>query len=640
MNGVSHMHPFRWFSLFASVLVSSARAGDASLAQDEKTFRLENGRLSVVVEKASGKLVSAALDGRNLLRGGSGYWSMSASSARSRVEGFGVSKRQKVTVDPAENQGERVEVACVFEGTGKDRAYPGVAEVRYALAKDAPVLHAAAVLRHGKGDAPFHVGEARFLLKLDSEVFNHLSIDAKRNREMPAGEDWDRGEQLNLKEARRITSGPFAGRVEHKYGYSAILADAPAYGWCGTRERFGVWMINPSGEYLAGGPTKMELTGHLDVGDGGRPTLLNMWHGSHYGGTALSLRQDEEWSKVIGPFAIYFNKDGPPDKLWYEAVQMAVKERRAWPYSWFADAAYPLAAARGGVSGKLVLRSTADDDKPLKPVRVGLTPTDYPMPTWRGMSETIGWQRDGKFYQYWTRASADGSFKLDGVRPGTYVLRAFADGVWGEFAKAEVTVGAGAVTGLGAIDWAPEREGRTIWQIGVPDRSAAEFRNGDRFWEWGNYLRFKEDFPGGVNYVVGKSDWKNDWHICQPLDLGAKCEVLGPSVWTVRFPMEAVPAGGAVLRISFCGSRQGSSFTPALNGHELAKPEFLPENGVMHRDSCRGLWTERSYPVSAAWLRDGENVLTLRLEGNAWHQGLLYDCIRMEAGKEQESASR
>lgn len=610
------------------------------MKEDERTFRMENGRLEVVVEKSSGKLLSAALDGRNVLRGGSGYWSMSAGSARSRVEGFGVSKRHKVTLDPAGNGGERAEVACVFKGTGKDGAYPGEAEVRYALGKDSPVLHAAAVLRHGKGDAAFGVGEARFLLKLDSEIFNHLSIDTKRNRDMPSGEDWDRGEPLNLKEARRLTSGPFAGRVEHKYGYSAILADTPAYGWCGTKERYGVWMINPAAEYIAGGPTKMELTGHLDVGDGGRPTLLNMWHGSHYGGTALSLKADEEWTKVIGPFAIYFNKDAPPEKLWYEAVQTAVKERRAWPYGWFVDEAYPLSAARGGVSGKLLVRSTADDDKPLRPIRVGLTPPDYQTPAWRGMSETIGWQRDGKFYQYWTRASGDGSFKLDGVRPGTYVLRAFAEGVWGEFAKADVTVRAGGIANLGEIRWSPERDGNTIWQIGVADRSAAEFKNGDRFWEWGNYLRFKEDFPKGVNYVVGKSDWKKDWHICQPLDLTKDCEVRGPSVWTVRFPMEVVPAEGAVLRIAFCGSRQGASFTPALNGHELAKPEFLPENGVMHRDSCRGMWMERSYPVSAGWLKEGENVLTFRLEGNAWHQGVLYDCIRLEAAKAGESAAR
>lgn len=51
-------------------------------------------------------------------------------------------------------------------------------------------------------------------------------------------------------------------------------------------------MINPSVGHIAGGPTKMELTGHLDCGGGALPTLLNMWQGSHYGGTELTLDQD------------------------------------------------------------------------------------------------------------------------------------------------------------------------------------------------------------------------------------------------------------------------------------------------------------------------------------------------------------
>ena len=40
---------------------------------------------------------------------------------------------------------------------------------------------------------------------------------------------------------------------------------------------------------MAGGLTKAELTGHLDVNPGGTPTLLNMWLGSHYGGSAFSV---------------------------------------------------------------------------------------------------------------------------------------------------------------------------------------------------------------------------------------------------------------------------------------------------------------------------------------------------------------
>jgi hypothetical protein len=43
------------------------------------------------------------------------------------------------------------------------------------------------------------------------------------------------------------------------------------------------------------------------------------------------------------------------------------------------------------------------------------------------------------------------------------------------------------------------------------------------------------------------------------------------------------------------------------------------------------MWFERSFEIPASRLRSGENVLQFRLSGRVWHQGLLYDYIRMEA---------
>ena len=116
---------------------------------------------------------------------------------------------------------------------------------------------------------------------------------------MPSGYDWDHGTPLNLKEARRMTTGVLQGKAEHKYDYAAVLSETPAYGWSSSKAALGLWLINPSMEYLGGGPTKAELTGHLDVNPGGLPTLLNMWVGSHYGGTSLAVGPGEAWTKVV-----------------------------------------------------------------------------------------------------------------------------------------------------------------------------------------------------------------------------------------------------------------------------------------------------------------------------------------------------
>ncbi|MCP5545489.1 MAG: hypothetical protein H7A49_16460 [Akkermansiaceae bacterium] len=627
-------------AVICAVCSPHLRAEGVVLRDERGVFHMSNGRLEVSIRKEDGDVTRMKLNGRDLLAGGTGYWSIVANSGSSRVNGFGKSEETRVTIDPAANDGERAEVAMRFRGTGKDGGFPGAFEVRYSLAEDSQALFAAAVLSHGPGDRFCTVAEARFAMKLAPDIFNHLSIDRDRDRDMPAPEDWEKGTGLMLKEARRLTTGRFAGEVEHKYAYSAILPDLPAFGWSGTEQKYGVWFINPSSEYISGGCTKMELTGHLDVGGGARPTLLNMWHGSHYGGVVLRLQDDEAWSKVIGPFAIFCNDGAPPDQLWNGAIRYAVSQRHAWPFDWFDHPAYPKSSQRGALAGRIRISSDQPDDKPLGSIRVGLTAPDHVLGGNGWRSETIDWQRDGRNPQYWSKASKNGAFRISKVPAGDYVLRAFVDGIPGEFARGDIRVEAGKTVELGEVSWEPERAGPTIWQIGTADRSAAEFRNGDRYWKWGNHLAYRTLFPQGVDLTIGKGNPAKDWYICQPLDLDADGKVLGPSTWKVRFDCPEISEDGAVLRIGFCGTRARSSLDFGLNGKQFASTGPLPEAGVMHRDSHRGRWFERRFDVPADLLRASGNVLTLTLHGREWHQGVLYDFLRLEdAGKPTEAAA-
>ena len=84
------------------------------------------------------------------------------------------------------------------------------------------------------------VGESRFGFKLNGKVFDWLSIDDQRNAMMPTGADWDAGTDLNMKEARRLTTGIYKGRAEHKYDYSADQSKIPAFGWSSTTEHVGL----------------------------------------------------------------------------------------------------------------------------------------------------------------------------------------------------------------------------------------------------------------------------------------------------------------------------------------------------------------------------------------------------------------
>jgi rhamnogalacturonan endolyase len=55
--------------------------------------------------------------------------------------------------------------------------------------------------------------------------------------------------------------------------------------------------------------------------------------------------------------------------------------------------------------------------------------------------------------------------------------------VLGEFSRPDVTVAAGQTADLGRLEWKTVRHGRQLWEVGVPNRSAEEFRHGDHYWQ-------------------------------------------------------------------------------------------------------------------------------------------------------------
>ena len=631
-------------------------------------FTLDNGILRAEIEKRNGNMTSLVYQGHELLTQNGGYWS-SVGRGNGRSAGHTASVRL--------NTPGRVEVSCQSGNVGGTTNAALDADYIYSLGRGESVIYVAAVLHHGPGMPGYGTGESRYCLKLNPDVFNFLSVDADRQRLMPSGYDWDHGVQLNMKEARRLTTGIHRGEVEHKYDYSAVLAETPAYGWFGTQSHLGLWLINPSQEYIGGGPTKVELTGHLDVNPGGTPTLLNMWQGSHYGGTSLAIAPNENWTKVIGPFAIYCNTRPTSVAAWKNALAQARTETKHWPYAWFKDPNYPTAAERGTVTGKIILRDAFDPQARMSNVWVGVAAPDYRPPVLRpsgrrrfrhtnapsmnftnwasraGFPPLVDWQRDTKFYQFWARADAQGNFTIRNVRPGDYTLHAFGDGVMGEFALTNVTVTAGKKTSLGRLYWQPLRFGRTVWQIGIPDRTAREFRHGDHFWQWGLYYQYPKDFPHDVDFIVGKSNWRRDWNYAQPPrisgptgpvisedeDAGADNAESAPAhhsreiedtTWKIEFQMTNAPSGKATLRLAFAGAREGCVVGVKINGHDIGNTGRLPATGVMHRDGIRGYWFERDLTFDAALLHPGNNIFKLTSYANNWTQGVLYDCVRLE----------
>ena len=446
---------------------------------------------------------------------------------------------------------------------------------------------------------------------------------------MISGYDWINGLPLNLKEARLMTTGIHSGEVEHKYDYSAMLSQTPAYGWSSSTKNVGVWIVNPSLEYINAAPTKVELTGHIDLKDHlpADPTLMLIWHGSHYGGMPISLTSGEEWSKVVGPFLVYCNTGVTPYVMWQDALARAAAEQAQWPYQWASAPGYANAAARGAVSGQLIVKDPQQSTATAAGAWVGLASPPFPGLGQDRKPTILGWENDGKHYQYWTHADAAGNFTIH-ARPGSYTLYAFNNGILGEFSRPNVSVTASQTLNLGSLSWTPVRYGRQVWEIGTPDRSAAEFRHGDHYWAWGLYNLYPKEFPNGVNYVIGKSVPSKDWDYAQPPVKDAAGKWHG-TTWKITFTMAAVHPGKATLRLALCGTHN-SQIDVTVNGHPIGGTGPLPSSGVMHRDGIRGLELECDLPFNTNLLVPGDNVIALTTHARDWPDGVLYDYLRLE----------
>jgi len=364
--------------------VQAATGPDVTVSEDADSFILDNGIVSAHIGKRSGDLTSLQYKNLEMLDPGTrqpGYWSHNAARGRQTT---------RITIDPKANGGERGEVSIKGVsggspmGSGPGGSVVADIEIRYALGRGDSGVYTYSIFSHPTNYPATSIGEARFCLKLNDHLFDWMTVDANRNMEMITAYDWNHGTQMNFKEARRMNTGVYQGEVEHKYDYSANQFDVRAWGWSSSARHVGLWLVNPSVEYLSGGPTKFELSSHRDatfntnaLNAPAPPTLLNYWRGSHYGGSICNLAATDDWTKVIGPFLIYCNAGGDHDALWHDALAQADKEAAAWPFDWVNGVDYPHKNQRATVTGKIVLDDPQAPGLVMSNLLVGLTAPDY-----------------------------------------------------------------------------------------------------------------------------------------------------------------------------------------------------------------------------------------------------------------------
>uniref|UniRef100_A0A0D3H316 O-fucosyltransferase family protein n=1 Tax=Oryza barthii TaxID=65489 RepID=A0A0D3H316_9ORYZ len=487
--------------------------------------------------------------------------------------------------------------------------------------------------------------------------FHYMALADDRQRIMPMPEDRvpPRGQQLAYPEAVLLVdpiNPDLRGEVDDKYQYSCEDQYNNVHGWISFDPPIGFWQITPSDEFRTGGPVKQNLTSHVG------PTMLAMFLSGHYAGDDLTPKflTGEYWKKVHGPVFTYLNSswDGSdPTLLWEDAKVQMMIEKESWPYCFALSDDFQKTEQRGRISGRLLVRDRYLDDADL-----------YATSAYVGLAlpgDVGSWQRECKGYQFWCRAEDDGSFCIRNIVAGDYNLYAWVPGFIGDYKlDAKLTISSGDDIYLGDLVYEPPRDGPTMWEVGIPDRSASEFyvpdpnpnyvnrlyiNHPDRFRQYGLWERYAELYPDGdLVYTIGQSDYTTDWFFAQ-VNRRTDQSTYQPTTWQIKFNLDSVsPNSTYKFRVALASSAN-AELQVRFNDQDRTAPHFttglIGKDNTIARHGIHGLYWLFNIDVSGAWLVQGMNTIYLKQPRNqSPFQGLMYDYLRMEELRSPLSTSQ
>ncbi len=594
---------------------------NVTLSSTSTTATLSNGVITAVIQKSSGKVSSYLLNGTQMVDPANPiYYSMDGGTSYEQPSNCVYS----VTTQTA----DMVDVS--FKRTWNSTSgYKHVfdIELHYVLRRGDTGIYAYAILDHPASYPATSVGEWRIVWKLprSSTTFNfeRSYIDDLRNWEMPSYYDYQNASPTSIAEIVKLNTGVMAGKYDGKYTYAARYYDIGTWGHASNISKKGVWFALGGHDYFNDGPTHQDLTSSESY-------ILMHFGRNHYGGSGTTVAAGEAWRKMYGPFLLYCNQTSVAtnagDALWADAKAQVVAEKAAWPYSWLVNADHPAAASRGTVTGRLLVTDA------LKPAITGANA----MVGLAAPQETHGnWQQQSKGYQYWVRADASGNFTIPAVRPGSYTLYAYTDGVVGEFSKTNITVTAGGTNAQGDVAWNIVHPGTSIaWEIGVPDRTAKEFKHGNDYFTPFLWDVYPNELPNPLVYNIGTSNPATDWNYVHSNYKGAAAGTTTGWNWDVNFNLAAVPrTGNATLTVAFAGAHYARLFL-YLNGESTSFTRLSPTISGGNALLRQGIHAKYSYvdvsiPVSR--LRLGSNTFRFAYTGDAgFSSHVMYDYLRLE----------
>ncbi|KAK7252453.1 hypothetical protein RIF29_36399 [Crotalaria pallida] len=618
---------------------------------------IDNGIVSVTLANPEGYVLGISYSGINNLldtkldENNRGYvdvvWNEPGKQATSddsqRVHGTNFS------VIAADENIAEVSFLRTWTSSTTDSSVPINIDKRYILRRGDSGFYSYVIFDRPAGFPGAEVAQIRFVYKLRKDRFHYMAISDTRQRYMPTVNDRKNAQRLAYPEAVRIThpsSAQFMGEVDDKYQYSCENKDNTVQGWIAqdSEANVGIWLITPSNEFRNGGPIKQDLTSHVG------PTLLNMFVSTHYAGkhVTISFEQGETYKKVFGPFYTYLNSapsNAQFGSLWSDAVRQKSNEVQSWPYGFPQSKDFIPSNKRGSVQGLLQIQ-----DRFIK--RVGSQPAINAYVGLALPGKAGSWQKESKGYQFWTQTDGKGYFVIKNIVPGEYNLYAWVPGFIGNYKyEATIIITPGRSITLNSLVYSPPRNGPTLWEIGIPDRSAAEFYVPDpeptlwnnlykkdikeKFRQYGLWSRYSDLYPNNdLVYTVGVSDYRKDWFFAHVTRSSGKTYI--PTVWQIIFELQNNNLrGNYTLQLALASAAE-AEVQVRINDPGAKSPLFttrlIGDDNAIARHGIHGLYWLYSIRIPSSKLVKGKNTIYLKQSrAGSPFVGVMYDYIRLES---------
>ena len=544
-------------------------AQSVKLQQNLTSIQLDNGIVSVSFNKQNADLNALSIRGISLLgKGGRAYL---------LAPDFNMNQSVCTVVKQTDSL---IELSFLHVASNHFTY-----DLHYVLKSGDAGIYCYLLESHQAKDSVGNYGQTRWGIKADESLFDYHLVRDSIQGPMPKMselthdvQDWT----FLMPDSTYYT----------KYNYADYIEDRYVHGMAGSKG-FGLFVINPSHEYLNGGPTKQYQNVHST------PFLINMFNCGHF---LSDIRKGDnhiadDWKKLNGPFYLYIAEGKTIPELWNKAKSISKSEQAKWPYTWMSHAEYPL--ERGNTIGQLLLNGKpAQED-----TRVILAAPGY------------DWQAQSRGYTYDAKTKIDGSFELKAIRPGTYTLYAFGSNQTKEFQQANISIKEGNQN-LGKIKWEPATHGNLLWQIGQADRKTTGFKLADHKRAYELMLQP----PAQLDYLIGQSK-PIDWYYAQTKE----------GAWKIHFSNTKNYTDSACLTIAVAGCARNPQLDVLVNGKTIKTLRMGNDASVYRSAVAGGYYQLKELLFPSSYLVSGDNTIELRMVQCKPGAGIMYDAIKLEA---------